>query len=502
LVSIAVSAGSSSLPLGNSEQLTATGTYTDNSKKDLTASATWTSSSSGVVSVSTGGLALAKSVGAAGISASFSNITGSTNLTVSGAALVSIAVSASNSTLPVGTTEQLTATGTYTDNSKKDLTASATWTSSSPSVVSVSSSGAVLARSVGPAGVSASFTNITGSTTLNVSAAALVSITLNVTRYTLPLGSVEQLTATGTYTDNSTKDLTASATWTSSAPTVLTVRGPGLVAGVAIGAAGVTASSGGISGMQSLSVSGAAISSISIVPAGPTVPLGSTLQLAVTGTFTDGSTQDVTQLTTWNVDTPSIASITSAGLATGLQVGSTGIEASVNGVQTSDTLTVQPLLTVAYFDATSGTDSTLRITNPGTTGQNLCAMVYVFDQDQQMSECCGCLVSQDGLLTLSLTNNLLSNPLTGVQSTSGTVMVVSSDQPSSGSCDASSITPAGIMLAWSTHLSQSGTISSAEVPFSSSPLSATLSSSLQAQCSFIQQLGSGQGVCGCGGSQH
>jgi hypothetical protein len=173
-------------------------------------------------------------------------------------------------------------------------------------------------------------------------------------------------------------------------------------------------------------------------------------------------------------------------------------------LQTSDTVTVQPLLAVAYFDATSGVDSTIRVTNPGTTGQDLCTMIYVFDQDQQMSECCGCLVSQDGLLTLSLKKDLLSNPLTGVASKAGTLMLVSAKQLSVGGCDAASMTPAGTVSGWATHLPQSktGALSSAETPFSGSPLGTAQSSSLQAQCSFIQQLGSGQGLCGCGSGQH
>ena len=125
-------------------------------------------------------------------------------------------------------------------------------------------------------------------------------------------------------------------------------------------------------------------------------------------------------------------------------------------------------------------------------------MIYVFDSDQQMSECCGCLVFQDGLLSLSLKQNLLSNPLTGVASTAGTVVLVAAQQPGNGGCNASSINPTGTVVAWATHLPQSnGAMSSAEVPFSVSTLSPTLLSSFQAQCSFIQQLGSGQGVCGC-----
>ena len=87
-------------------------------------------------------------------------------------------------------------------------------------------------------------------------------------------------------------------------------------------------------------------------------------------------------------------------------------------------------------NGTSGApDATVRITNPGTsigidddtapvTNGNLCAMIYVFDNDQQMTECCGCLTTPDGLRTLSVTKDLTSNPLTGVVSKNGDIKSV------------------------------------------------------------------------------
>jgi len=55
-------------------------------------------------------------------------------------------------------------------------------------------------------------------------------------------------------------------------------------------------------------------------------------------------------------------------------------------------------------------DGTVRISNPGLTYGNLCAMIYVFDADQQLSECCGCIETHNGLRTLSIRTNLTSNP--------------------------------------------------------------------------------------------
>jgi len=58
-------------------------------------------------------------------------------------------------------------------------------------------------------------------------------------------------------------------------------------------------------------------------------------------------------------------------------------------------------------------DSLVRAVNPthNDTKQlgTLCAMIYVFDDTEQLQECCGCPITPDGLRTLSVVNNLSSN---------------------------------------------------------------------------------------------
>ena len=53
----------------------------------------------------------------------------------------------------------------------------------------------------------------------------------------------------------------------------------------------------------------------------------------------------------------------------------------------------QDVYRLNYFsnNAAPAPDATVRIDNPGLTYGNLCAMIYVFDQDQQLTECCGCV---------------------------------------------------------------------------------------------------------------
>ena len=500
LVSLSVQSSSATIPLGSNAQFTATGTYTDGSTADLTNTATWASQPAGIVIVSAAGLGAAKTVGSAIVTATSAGISGSSKLTVSSASLVSIAVHSPGTAVPLGTKAQLGATGTYTDGSTADITNTATWTSSPAGILNIGASGAATTTAVGSATVTATSGGKSGSGVFTVSPAALVSIQVSSARSSLPLGSTQQLNATGVYTDSSTQNLTSSVQWTSAAPNVLDVSNVGLATAMAQGSTNVLAASSGITGATGLSVSAAELTSIGISPASPTIALGSTLQFSALGSFTDGTSQDLTSQITWSVDNPDIASISAGGLIAGLQIGSATITASLNGITSSTRITIQPIAVVGYFDATSGIDTTLRITNPDITGQDLCAMIYVFDNDQQMSECCGCIVSKNGLDTLSLNQNLLNNPLTGVQSKVGTVMVVPADYASNLSCNASSMTPAGAQIAWSTHLQKlnTGQTVSTEDTFSPTALNSILSSSLQAQCAFIQTLGSGQGICSCG----
>lgn len=85
--SIVVTPGNTSVPAGISRQFKAIGTLTDNTEQDLTASATWSSSSPAVAVVDAGGKADAVAEGVTTITATSGGISGSTSLTVAPADL-------------------------------------------------------------------------------------------------------------------------------------------------------------------------------------------------------------------------------------------------------------------------------------------------------------------------------------------------------------------------------------------------------------------------------
>ena len=501
MVNIVVDPPVSSIALGTTAQLKATATFTDSSKQDVTNRVTWVSSEPDIVVISSTGLAFSRSAGNASITATSGAVNASSQLTVTPAALVNISVSQDRSAVALGTGVQFKAQGVYTDGSTRDLTSSVSWSSSPQGVVRINTSGLATGLKMGTATVNARSESITGAGTLTVSAALLTSIAVTSDKVMMPLGTAQQMTAIGTYSDGSTRDLSNSVSWSSASHQIVEVSSSGLASAKALGTAVVSASASGISGAAPMTVSSPTLTSISVSPLNPTVPLLGGIRLSASGSFTDGSTQDLTSAVTWSVEKASVVNVSSTGNATAQRVGSTGVTATYSGIEGTTSITVEPIASVSYFAIEpNGVDTSLRFTNPGGDQPDLCAMVYVFDQDQQMAECCGCRSSQDGLRTLSLNKNLTGNPLTGQVPVTGSILLVTADYGSNPSCNASSITPAGSANAWATHLQSLTPDADAvfEESLSQIPLRAPLASSLQAQCSFIQQLGGGQGICSCG----
>lgn len=92
------------------------------------------------------------------------------------AALNSVAVTPTNPTLTVGTNQQFTATGTYSDGSTKNITSQVTWTSSNTSVATVNAAGVVTPLTTGSTTITATLGGITGSTNAS-SQVAVIAIT-------------------------------------------------------------------------------------------------------------------------------------------------------------------------------------------------------------------------------------------------------------------------------------------------------------------------------------
>src|SRR5581483_940630 len=149
--------------------------------------------------------------GSATIAAAFGDVSGNTTVTVTSAALVSIAVTPSNQTLADGLTQQYVAMGTFSDGSLQDVTAQVIWSSTHSTVASISNAASShgLASTLAP-GVTAIAAQLGGinsqPVTLTVTAATLATLQVSPANPSVPLGATQAFKATGVYTDNTTQD--------------------------------------------------------------------------------------------------------------------------------------------------------------------------------------------------------------------------------------------------------------------------------------------------------
>ena len=322
-----------SIPLGTVQQFTATGTFSDNTAQDLTGSVMWSSSPPTVASITVSGLATGKNLGPVTITATFGAISGSVPATVDASNLKSIAVTPANPAIAQNTSEPFSATGTFTDGSTHNLTAQVAWSSSNTAVATVgSSSGVAKGLTPGNSTIIATLGMINGSTVLEVSNATITSMSISPSGRTIAPATQLQFTGTGTFSDNSTQVLSRDATWASDNTAVATVGPMGLVTAVASGTAHIGATFGGVSGSALLTVSAAILKSIAVTPASAVMAPASTLLFTATGTYSDGTTQNISNNATWSSSATNVASITNYGQVTGQSAGSATITAQQGSV--------------------------------------------------------------------------------------------------------------------------------------------------------------------------
>lgn len=348
LTQISITPADSSVAAGLTLSYTATGTYSDGTTAVITDQVTWSSSNTGVATISntsgSKGVATGVAAGSTTISAQKNGITAHTGLTVTAANLVSIAVTPSSPHILVGNTQAFVATGTYTDGTTSVITTSVTWSSDNTSIVTISNTapnqGVATAVAAGTTQIHATLSGIIGTTNVTVSAASLVSIAVTPADKSVADGETQAYTAMGTFSNGQTRDITSAVTWSvlpiqppTSVIATITSQGVATVT-ASSGESTIQATSGSITGSTTLTALPPELTGLEIEP-NPTDPVGvgkQTYAFAI-GTYSDGSSQAVAA--TWSTLNPTVATAT-AGTSGGLPVGIiTGVSSTVNSGQTT-----------------------------------------------------------------------------------------------------------------------------------------------------------------------
>ncbi|MNQ66018.1 Bacterial Ig-like domain (group 2) [compost metagenome] len=364
------------LAAGLTGQLVANGSYSDGSNVNVTTSVSWTSSNPAVASVGLHtGLVTAVAPGITTITGTLNGETATLLVTVTNAAINpgGLTITVPPLTLAAGLTGQLVANGSYSDGSNLDVTANVSWTSSAPAVATVGlNTGLVTAVVPGTATITGTLGGQTATLQVTVTNAILNPFGLSITvpPLTLAAGLTGQLAANGSYSDGSNINVTNSVSWSSGTPAVATVSSTGLVTAVTPGVAVITGTLNGQNATLLITVTSAALNpgglNITVPPL--TLAAGLTGQLTAQGSYSDGSTVDVTANVSWTSSAPAIASVgLNSGLVTALQPGTATITGTLNGESATLGVTVSNAVVVSVAIApisplAAGTSTQLKVT--------------------------------------------------------------------------------------------------------------------------------------------
>jgi hypothetical protein len=278
--------------------------------------------------------------------------------------LKEITVFPATNSIPLNESASYTATGIYSDDSKADITDTVTWSLGSGDVGDFEAKGRARGKGVGSTTVAASLNNLTGSASLSVTNKTVTSIQITAVP-SIANGTSTQFTAVAFFSDGTTMDITNLADWSSSDAGRAGVNNgdssKGLVTGASGGSANISASYGGVSGTRPINVTAVTLVSISVggdISIGP----GSSHKFTAIGTFSDGTTQNITQSVTWTSTNSGVATVndtlgTNKGTASALSSGSTSISASLNGVTGSANLNVISATLVSLSIDNGGSNS-------------------------------------------------------------------------------------------------------------------------------------------------
>jgi hypothetical protein len=258
---------------------------------------------------------------------------------------------------------------------------------------------------------------------------------------TMAPGTTIQLVATGVYSNSSKRNITSSVVWDSSDTTIATISNtPGsqgmATASMEIGSTTITATSGDIFGIVTLSTS--TVKNIAVTPESISIAPGTNQQFTARGTLESGYSQDLTNWVIWTSSDSNIASMgTTSGLATAGDVsGSAIIKAIYTGVSGTANLISSPVISIMVSPASASIAK-------GTTQQFTASGTLANNATQDLTSSATWLSSNTGIAKVSNTvgtKGLVTSQETGTAFITATYNLVSSPSATL------SVTPAIITL--------------------------------------------------------
>ena len=315
------------LPVGDTQTLTATVSPSNASDKSVA----WSSGNTSVATVSSTGVVTAKAAGTTTITVTTKDggKTATCNVTVV-IPVTGVSLDQTSLTMVAGDNRTLTATVSPSDATDKSVT----WSSSNTSVATVSSTGVVTAKAGGSATITV--TTNDGGKTASCSVTVSVPVTgvsLNKTSLTLSEGDTQTLTATVSPTTATDKEVS----WASDNETVATVTSSGAIVAKNAGTAVITVTTHDGAKTASCAVTvKPRVTGVSLDNTSISLTVGSTQTLTATVTPADALDKSVT----WSSNNTSVATVSTYGVVTAKAAGTATITVRTNDGGKTATCTV------------------------------------------------------------------------------------------------------------------------------------------------------------------
>ena len=351
---------------------------------------TWASSNTSVATVSSTGLVTAVAVGSASITAEVDGrVSPSLPVTVTEIPLKSVTLAPDSIALQTSNTRVLTPT--VIDSLNRTVTNLSNrlviWSSSAAAIASVSNTGTVAALTAGTTRVSLTVDGVKSNDVIVSVTDQVVAVQISpLVIAPMRVGNTLQLSAQGL--NNQNQPIPGKAvTWTSLTPSVATVSASGVVTGLTVGNATITASIDQRSASVNISVTPVPIGTVTLVPSADTLAGGD--QKQYTPVVTDSAGRPVTNLNNrnviWNSTNIPVASVSNLGIvqATTQQNGTAAITVTIDNV-TSNVMTLrvaqvaQLVVTPTPLQVSVGATQTLTVVAKDNLGNVLTTTKSIF----------------------------------------------------------------------------------------------------------------------------
>ncbi len=242
-----------------------------------------------------------------------------------------------------GESWQLVASGLTAGGTSVNVSADVRWSTSASAIATVDAGGLLRIGAVTGSQdfqVSAEWGRFRSTLDMTASDAELVSLAVSSTPDTPDECRTAALLATGTFSDASTRPLT-DAVWSVDDEAVATISGNTLIAREA-GVVTLTAVRGAISSPPLTLTVVDALNALRLNPADElSVRVNTTATIRAEGEFDGAATpEDISVATTWSSETASVATVSAAGIISGLRVGETLVTGTCGGLEATTLVSV------------------------------------------------------------------------------------------------------------------------------------------------------------------